>query len=62
MNLEVIDTVKLLKIQVSDSLKLDKNTGYLCHKAKTKIYLLRSIKRSGLTQELVKDAYKKEVR
>ena len=47
---------------VSGNLKWNENTDYICTKAKKKIWLLRNMKKSGLTQCELIDAYKKEVR
>ena len=44
-NLEVIKSIKLLGIQISENLKWDQNTDYICKKAKTKIFLLRNMKK-----------------
>ena len=60
--LEVINRIKLLGVMVSENLKWDLNTEYICSKARKRIFLLRNMKLSGLnTKELI-DAYKKEVR
>ena len=48
-NLEVIQSIKLLGVQISENLKWQENTEYICKKAKTKIFLLRNMKKSGLT-------------
>ena len=54
--------MKLLGVIVSDSLKWGPNTDFICKRAKSKIWLLRNMKESGLTDSQVVDAYKKEVR
>ena len=48
-NLEVIKSIKLLGVQISENLKWQENIEYVCKKAKTKIFLLRNMKKSGLT-------------
>ena len=60
--LEVVSSMKLLGVIVSDSLKWGPNTDYICKRAKAKIWLLRNMKESGLTDSQLVDAYKKEVR
>ena len=60
--LEVVSSMKLLGVIVSDSLKWGQNTDFICKKAKSKIWLLRNMKESGLTDSQLVDAYKKEVR
>ena len=59
---EEIEEIKLLGVMVSNNLKYDSNTEYMCKKAKKKIYLLRNMKLSGLSQSELLDAYKKEIR
>ena len=61
-NLEEIDHAKLLGLIISSDLKWDLNTDYMCQKARSKIYLLRSMKNCGLNLNELVDAYKKEVR
>ena len=61
-NLEVIKEFKLLGVVLEDNLKWSKNTQYICQKARSKIWLLRNMKQSGLTVSELIDAYKKEVR
>ena len=60
--LEEVNVYKLLGVMVSSNLKWNENTDYICTKARKKIWLLRNMKRSGLTQCELIDAYKKEVR
>ena len=47
---------------ITNNLKWDLNTDYICAKARKKIFLLRNMKISGLTTNQILDAYKKEVR
>ena len=60
--LEQVDSIKLLGVMISDSLKWDENTEYICKKTRSKLFLLRSMKRSGLTNKELVDAYIKEIR
>ena len=60
--LETIQCFKLLGVILSENLKWDKNTDYICKKARSKIFLLRSMKSSGLSLHELIDAYTKEVR
>ena len=61
-NLEVIDSFKLLGVMVSNDLKWEINTDYICSKARKKIFLIRNMKLSGLSTTELIDAYKKEIR
>ena len=61
-NLEEIQQIKLLGLQISENLKWDSNTSFICKNARRKIFLLRNMKNSGLSQSELIDAYKKEVR
>ena len=56
--LEQVETTKLLGIIIAENVKWDPNTEYICKKARSRIYLLRSMKKCGLTQLI--DAYMKE--
>ena len=60
--LEEVSVYKLLGVMVSSNLKWHENTNYICNKAKKKVWLLRNMKKSGLSQNELIDAYKKEVR
>ena len=62
VNLEVKNQMKLLGVMINDRLKWDDNTDYISEKARKKIWLLRAMKKSGLTLNQLKDAYIKEVR
>ena len=61
-NLEVIKSVKLLGLVISESLSWEENTDYICKKARKKIWILRGMKISGLSQSQLVDAYQKEAR
>ena len=60
--LEVIRSTKLLGVIIDENLKWESNTEYICDRARGKIWLLRPMKISGLTQAQLIDAYTKEVR
>ena len=60
--LEKIETIKLLGLMISENLKWNENTNYICKKARSKIFLLRNMKASGLSVNELIDAYTKEVR
>ena len=60
--LDEIEEIKLLGLMISKNLKWEANTEYICKKAKKKIFLLRNMKISGLSQAELVDAYIKEVR
>ena len=62
VNLEVIEKTKLLGIIINTKLKWNDNTDYICDKARKKLWLIRNMKISGLTQGQLIDAYTKEVR
>ena len=62
VNLEIVKNIKLLGIVISDKLKWNENTDYFCDKARRKIWLIRNMKLSGLTENQLLHAYKKEVR
>merc|ERR1711954_456830 len=57
--LEEVSVYKLLGVIVSSNLKWHENTNYICNKAKKKVWLLRNMKKSGLSQNELIDAYKK---
>ena len=61
-HLEQVKDTKLLGIIISDSLKWDMNTEYICKRAKCKLFLLRNMMRRGLNISELLDAYKKEIR
>ena len=50
VNLEVIEKTKLLGIIINNRLKWDDNTDYISEKARKKLWLIRNMKLSGLTQ------------
>ena len=60
--LEEVESFKILGVIVNNSLKWDDNTDYICSKARKKLWLLRNMKKSGLSEGELLDAYKKEIR
>ena len=48
--LEEVTSFKLLGVIVSNSLKWEENTDYICSKARRKRWLLRNMKKSLITQ------------
>ena len=62
MKLEFLTEVKLLGVMITSNLSWQSNTDYICEKAMKKMWLLRSMKKSGLSYKELLDAYCKEVR
>ena len=60
--LNIISETKLVGVILSDDLKWQKNTDYICQKARKKIWLLRRMKSLNLSTEQIVDVYQKEVR
>ena len=60
--LEVVSEVKLVGVMVSHDLKWQKNTDYICSKARQKLWVLRRLKSYYLETDKLADVYKKEVR
>ena len=54
--------MKVLGVMISNTLKWEENTDYITEKARKKIWILRGMKKIGLTISQLVDAYKKEVR
>ena len=54
--------MKLLGLIINKNLSWEDNTDYICRKAQKKIWILRGMKKSGLNQSQLVDAYQKEVR
>ena len=52
---------KLLGVIVSEDLKWDKNTRYICDKARQKLWLLRRSLKFDLSYQELFDVYTKEV-
>ena len=62
VNLEYLTEIKLLGVVISDNLSWQSNTDFICKKAMQKMWLLRSMKLSGLNHLELIDAYCKEIR
>ena len=60
--LQVIDRTKLLGIVISNDLKWDGNTEYLCQRAYKKLWVLRRLKSLDVDPLFILDVYQKEVR
>ena len=61
-NLEVIMETKLVGVIISDDLKWQKNTDYICQRARTKLWTLRRLKKLNFDLFHILDVYTKEVR
>ena len=62
VNLEVITETKLVGVIISDDLRWQKNTDYICQKARGKLWTLRRMKKMNLGQSHIFDVFTKEVR
>ena len=60
--LNCISETKLVGIIITDDLKWQKNTDYICQKARKKIWLLRRMKSLKLSAKQMLDVYQKEIR
>jgi hypothetical protein len=60
--LSVISEMKLVGVIISDNLKWQKNTDYICLKASQKLWTLRRMKKLKLDMFKIFDVYTKEVR
>ena len=60
--LQVVDKVKLVGIMITNDLKWEENTKYLCTKARQKLWLLRRMKGLELSDLQMLDVYSKEIR
>ena len=61
-NLAVVKETKLLGIILSDDLKWNSNTNYLCAKAYKKMWSLRRMKKLNIEPYIILDIYIKEIR
>ena len=61
-NLEYLYQIKLVGIIVSDDLRWEKNTQYICRKETERMWILRRMKKSKLDTEILLDTYTKEIR
>ena len=62
MELEVVQDMKLVGVIVSQDLKWQKNTDFICNKASQKLWILRRLKKFKLSIYQLVDVYIKEVR
>ena len=60
--LECVSQMKILGIQISDSLKWDSHVSYICMKARKRIWMLRRMMQINLDYESILDFYYKEIR
>jgi hypothetical protein len=61
-NIEVIKETQLLGVMISDDLKWNSNTDYICKKAYKKMWVLRRMKVLDLEPAVILDVYLKEIR
>ena len=61
-NLTSVEEIKLVGVVITDDLRWEKNTEFICHKARKKLWLLRRMKSLDLTNMQMLDVYCKEVR
>ena len=61
-NLVVVPDLKLVGVVLSDDLKWQKNTEYICERARQKLWTLRRMKKHNLELFKIFDVYTKEVR
>ena len=60
--LEVVPEIKLVGVLVTQGLKWQKNTDYICAKARQKLWVLRRLQKFNIETDKLLDVYKKEVR
>ena len=60
--LDVVSDVKLVGVMVSHDLKWQKNTDFICLRARRKLWVLRRLKKFDMEISKLVDVYKKEVR
>ena len=60
--LEVVETFKLLGVQIRSDLKWSDNTDYICQKGYSRLWMLRRLKGLGATESEMLDVYMKQVR
>ena len=60
--LEPVKEIKLVGVFITDDLKWQRNTEYICNKARRKLWLLRRMKTLNLSTMQLFDVYTKEVR
>ena len=59
---EVVNTAKILGVQISSDLKWSKNTEYIVSKAMRRIWVLRRLRKLGFGDDFIIEVYKKEIR
>ena len=62
IQMKVVHQVKLVGVIISDDLRWEENTKYICQKARQKLWILRRMKGLGLSLSHMLDVYCKEVR
>ena len=62
INLEYVSELKLVGVVLSQDLKWQKNTQYICEKAMKRMWTLRRMKSLNLDENLILDTYIKEIR
>ena len=60
--LEVVSEVKLVGVIINQDLRWEKNTDFMCTKARKKLWVLRRLKKFDMEVSKLADVYKKEVR
>ena len=60
--LDVVSEVKLVGVIVSNDLKWQKNTDFICLRARQKLWVLRRLKKFNMEISRLADVYKKEIR
>ena len=60
--LDCVKEMKLVGVYITDNLKWQRNTDYICSKARRKLWLLRRMKGLSLSTVQLLDVYTKEVR
>ena len=61
-NHEVIDQTKLLGVMLSNDLRWEANTSYICAKALKKLWILRRLKSLDIPDDFILEVYTKEIR
>ena len=60
--LEVVPETKLVGVIVSQDLKWEKNTDFICTRARRKLWVLRRLRKFKIELPKLADVYKKEIR
>ena len=60
--LEVLDSMKVLGVIISNSLKWKENTDFITSKARAEIWTIRRLDNLGFDDQFILDVYKKEIR